>query len=335
MKVKTHIQCVLKKSYGNIKSALFIIITLMLMTNSALALRCQSADNGSFGFSEPIGSIAVPQSVPDGTVIWRSENRTMNVTCWKDRGGPAENVYLYPNPLRLPLATGIEYGIVLNGNNIDMNAYQVALPIVIPVCNYTEALCKSTYPVNFTFSYNVFIKKKGVTTGYYSGYDIVNVFQLDGSGGLNIGENFTYSNSGLTGIRFMPCSASVTVSPSSIVFDTVNTFNAVAGQPAAADKMFTATVVKDCSAPFKLTAQYASSSALADRNNLDLGNGLKLGLINNNTGQAVDFSNVTPFVDMTSVMSATVPFTTKLAYLNTMPTIGNYATSITITVYYN
>lgn len=305
------------------------------MTSSAFALRCQSADNGSLGFSENIGSIAVPQSVPDGTVIWRSENRTMRVTCWKDHQGNAENVYLYPNPLRLPLGAGIEYGIILNGNTVDMNAYQIPLPITIPVCNYSSEVCKTSYPVNFTFDYNVFIKKKGAATGNYSGFDIVTVFQLDGVGGLNVEGNFTYSNSGLNSIRFMPCSANISVSPNVITFDSVNAYNAVIDAVAAPDKSFVATVVKDCSAPFKLTAQYTSPSSLAGTNGLNLGNGLKLSLKNTNTDQYVDFSNVAPFADMTSVMSVAVPFTTKLTYLSTSPTVGNYSTSITITVFYN
>ncbi|WP_260515786.1 hypothetical protein [Serratia fonticola] len=319
----------------NIKKLLFVVGLSLLMSNPALALRCLSADNGAVVFSENIGSIAVPQSVPEGTVIWRSENRTMRVTCWKDQGGDAENVYLYPNPYAQPLGPGIEYGIILNGNTINMAQSKTMLPIVIPVCNYGAAACQSTYPVNFTFNYTIFITKKGTATGNYTGPDLRDVFQLDGVNGLNINSNFSYYNTGLSGIRFIPCSANISISPNNIIFDTVSSFNAVVGQPAAADKIFTATVTKDCPAPFALTAQYTSPSLLADNNNLNLGNGLKLGLVNNNTGQAVDFSNVTPFADMTSVMSATVPFTTKLTYASVNPTLGNYSTSITITVYYN
>ncbi|MGL5603161.1 MAG: fimbrial protein [Silvania sp.] len=335
MKRNVHYRTVYSLIQAHLKKLIFIIGLSLLISNQALALRCQSADNGSLGFSENIGSIAVPQSVPDGTVIWRSENRTMRISCWKDRGGEAENVYLYPNPLRLPLATGIEYGIVLNGNTIDMNAYQVALPITIPVCNYSSEVCKNSYPVVFTFSYNVFIKKKGAATGYYSGFDAVNVFQLDGANGLNVEGNFTYVNYGLNSIRFMPCSANISISPNVITFDTVNAFNAAINEVAAPEKTFTATVTKDCTAPFKLTAQYTSPSPLSDTTGLNLGNGLKLSLKNVNTSQYVDFSNVTPFADMTSVMSATVPFTTRLTYLSTSPTVGDYSTSVTITVFYN
>lgn len=307
----------------------------LIMANPAFALRCQSADNGTYSDIEPIGSIAVPQSVPDGTVIWRSENRTMDITCWKDQGGPAENVYLYPNPARVTLGPGLQYGIVLNGNTVDMTQYQIALPIVIPACTYGSDTCKSTYPVNFSFSYNVFIIKKGTVSGNYSGSDSFGVFQLDGINGLNVDGSFRYSNTGLTSIRFIPCAASVTITPNNIVFDTVTAYGAVVGQAAAPAKDFSATVTKDCSAPFTLTAQYTSPSPLIGTNGLDMGNGLKLAVMNNTSGQFVDFTNTTPFADMTSAMSVTVPFTTNLTYLNTTPTTGNYSTSMTITVYYN
>lgn len=335
MKIQSRFHTCCVFIFNNIKKTIFIVGLSLLFSNQALALRCQSADNGSFNFTENIGSIAVPQSLPDGTVIWRSENRTMNVTCWKDRAGTAENVYLYPNPDRVPLGAGIEYGIVLNGSDINMAAVQVPLPIVVPVCNYSPDVCKSSYPTNFTFSYNVYIKKKGTMSGNYTGWDFFSAFQLDGVSGLNTQENFRYNNQGLTGIRFLSCSANLSVAPNSITFDSVNSFNAVVGQPAAADKTFTASVTKDCAAPFKLTAQYTSPSPLANSTALNLGNGLQLGLVNNSTGQPVDFSNVTAFADMTSATSASIPFTTKLTYLSATPTVGNYATSITITVYYN
>ncbi|CAI1708496.1 hypothetical protein [Serratia fonticola] len=336
MKIRFFFNIIYRMVKVNIKKLLFVVGLSLLMSHQALALRCVNADDGATFFSENIGSIAVPQSVPDGTEIWRSENRTMRVTCWKDQGGAAENVYLYPNPYYQRLGPGIDYGIILNGNPIDMSQTKTMLPNLIPQCPLgTESGCKASYSVNFTFNYTVLIKKKGTVTGTYTGQDLRGVFQLDGVNGLNPTQNFVYTNTGLSNIRFIPCSANISISPNNIVFDTVAPFDAVAGKPAAADKNFTATVTKDCSAPFALTAQYATSTPLLDNNNLNLGNGLKLGLVNNNTGQAVDFSNVTPFADMTSVMSVTVPFTTKLTYLNASPTLGNYSAAITITVYYN
>jgi hypothetical protein len=117
---------------------LFILVFGLFTVNNAFALACKNANDGSAYLNDTIITATVPQTLPNGTVIWRSENRTMSIKCWKDQGmnGPieaaAENVYTYPNPnWNFQPGYGITVGIVANGQTIDISNYRTQIPGVI------------------------------------------------------------------------------------------------------------------------------------------------------------------------------------------------------------
>ncbi|CNI11652.1 fimbrial protein [Yersinia aldovae] len=322
-----------------------LLIIALLTSHSAYALVCKNADNGSAYLIENIGSIAVPQSLPDGTTIWRSENRTMRVQCWKERGqdgsteAAAENIYIYMDPgYRFYSSAGIDMGVTVNGITYPIAYGRYQLPgIVVPYCDKDEATCRSTASVTFSMSYYVYVNKQG--TSRFGNYpnDALTVFQIDGSGGLNStpNSNFTYNLNGLSSIRFIQCDASVTVTPNNINFgDIVSPVNFNIGATAKTSN-FKATVSKYCDSPFTVTAVYSSPAEKNSVDTLDLKNGLGLKVKNLNTNTYIQYGDVSSFADLTTNYTVDVPFQVELLWIKSNPTIGVFNTSITITVYYN
>ncbi len=72
---------------GAVFKLLFLLIVGLFTSSHAYALACKNASDGSAFLTDNIITATVPQTLPNGTVIWRSENRTMTVKCWKIRGG--------------------------------------------------------------------------------------------------------------------------------------------------------------------------------------------------------------------------------------------------------
>lgn len=322
-------------------SLLFISLSA---SNNAFALKCANDANDSASLTDTISSIAVPQTAASGTVIWRSENRTMTVRCWKEGGSgstPAEAIYAYMNPKNAAIGAGVSVGLVFNGQTMSTGVTRYLIPnAIVPSCWQSEQTCKYIYPLIFTASYYVYIAvaKPSPASGNYTGADTLSVFQLDGVGGVNAtpNYNFNYMLSGLRNIRFIPCEANVSVYPNNIDFGAVvaPTASTTLGSTVKSSN-FKATITKSCDSPLKLTAVYSSSAPKIDENTLDLNNGLGLKVKDLNSNNYVKFGDVNDFADMTSSMSLDVPFSGELSWVSQNSTIGEFNTSMTIDVYYN
>ncbi|UAN50285.1 hypothetical protein KGP26_21465 [Serratia sp. JSRIV002] len=329
-----------KRSWSIMLRMLLLLCLSVLTMENAYALKCVNASDQSFSFVENIGSVAVPITAPNGTLIWRSENRTMTITCWKDFGGTTESPYAYFNPASASLGAGIRVGMNFNGTDVPniFSASKLAVPGVrVPECFNTEAVCKPITSTTFTISYYIYINKYGTPSGSnYSGPNTLAVFQLDGVGGLNItpNSNYRYSTTNMQGIRFTACEAAISVSPSSIDFGTVAATSASANTVAASSN-FTVNITKSCNDPFKLTASYGSPTNRLDANTLNVLAGVGVKIKNLTTGNYIQYSDVEDLADLTIVNSASVPYLAEMVWQNSTPALGTFSTAVTITAYYN
>ncbi|HGM5490614.1 TPA: hypothetical protein ACKP1B_002246 [Serratia fonticola] len=324
----------------------FILVVGLFTANNAYALACKNATDGSSYLNDALITATVPQTLPNGTVIWRSENRTMTIKCWKDQGtnGPteaaAENVYTYPNPSwGFAYGYGITVGIVANGQTIDINNYRTIIPgVVVPYCDQSSDWCRDNASVTFTWNYYVYISKVGELIGdHYEGDDFLTVFQIDGVGGLNTtpNSNFRYNIVGMDNIKFINCNAVVSVTPNNIDFGTIVAPKSVQVGQFAKSSNFKATVTKDCNSPFKLTAMYSSPAPKIGVDTLDMGNGLGVKVKNLSTNSYINYGDVNSFADLTTDNSVDVPFLAELSWIKNYANIGVFNSSITITVFYN
>ncbi|KFK94087.1 MULTISPECIES: fimbrial protein [unclassified Serratia (in: enterobacteria)] len=316
-----------------------LLLTCVFSIENAYALACANASDGTLRYEENIGSISVPQTLANGTTVWRSENRTMRVQCWKDRPQTtAENVYFYLNPNSATLGSGVHIGVNLGGIDIPdvTNAQKQMVPnVVVPACTGSSDYCKAYYSANFTINYYVYITKNGSNlSGNYSGKNVFDVFQIDGVGGLNnVAGNFRYAVNNMQGIRFLPCQASL-LSPGTVDFGKINNAPAVVGA-VAKNVGFNVDITKNCTNPMVLTALYSSSSAVYDANTRVLLNGVGLKIKNLETNNYIGYSGVESFTSLGSETSKSIPFSAEVVWLNNKPSPGTFNSTLTITMYYN
>ncbi len=79
--------------------------------------------------------------------------------------------------------------------------------------------------VTVTFRLYIKVTNDLPSSGNYIGTDSFTVFQLDGSGGINVtagAKNLKYTLSGLSIVRFIPCGADLVISPASQVVNLVH-----------------------------------------------------------------------------------------------------------------
>ena len=186
------------------------------------ALACREDGTGSIITQEALGTaLAVAADAPNGSIIWESGPRSTNVICKDDYNYGREEIYFYVNPANVSIGTGIRVGIRYNNQPITQSTGKVGTGFFSDRgCNLAN--CKGWDKARFTLNFSVFIEKYDPTppSGQASTLTEYRVFQLDGVRGLNSrpNSNFNYVVTGMNGIRFVPCTPELTISPSVVSF---------------------------------------------------------------------------------------------------------------------
>lgn len=178
------------------------------------------------------GTITNEVTVPNGfitagTTLWRSQTFSTAFTCFDTERQPdGESVYLYWDPQKKAstLHKSIEIGITINGVDYPLkgtNRLFIGAGTVLPAnkknCDdveYFRPLCATPQTINV--QYSIFVKATGVAPpadGKIPNPGIINLFQVDGSGGLNpnANSNFNLRVSGLDKIKFVECNPIVSI----------------------------------------------------------------------------------------------------------------------------
>jgi hypothetical protein len=302
----------------------------LLLSPAAFALRCMDASSGGTSIVQQIPTnIAVPADAVTGAVIWESPQYNITMTCTQDWGsGKTDVVSLYVNPANVPPATGTTIGIRWNGTVYQKSSGTVSLG---------QTLGNSNPTATFPFSFSVVLLKSGDTpaTGVatFSNY---RVFQVDGSGGLNITPNVNLNFLLNGNVRFIGCNATLTFSPSSTVdFGAVSAVGAV-GEIAAA-RPLTLTATRACTSPYALGVYFSPTvpSTLADPSTWDLGNGVGVNLLDGVTGSLVPLDgSVSDFVDLSTLSTGSRSYTVQLKRLRANGTVGAYSGTMTVLLQY-
>ncbi|AMN81859.1 fimbrial protein [Pseudomonas azotoformans] len=208
---------------------------LLVFSQASWALLCKSENDGNY-LSEYIGPVSVPDTVPDGTIIWRSKTHVVPAKCFKlhdqhfDEDDP---IYFYGNPAGLnATAWGIEFGLVYrqvtawDGDWSSNPTQGVNTGFISRGCpgatNNAEMLpCSLANP---SIAFQVVIRKRGLLPLQRPSQDTYDVFQFDGLYGLNGGPsnpngNFRFQLSGLQNIVGTACTVDVTVTPEPGIVD--------------------------------------------------------------------------------------------------------------------
>ncbi|MFC5694386.1 fimbrial protein [Pseudomonas sp. GCM10022186] len=228
-------------------------------------------------------TIAVSNTLPKNTVLWRSPEYSISITCWQDRAAGSEYVYIYlspDDPGYTKLGPDLELGIRLDGQDYycdsGMERFQGRCRKKL---EYFHFSCYSnTAPggngcpdkaITKQLSYSFFVSKRsapsagkeGKLTGVVGAYG---AFQLDGVGGMNdhLDKNFRMYVSGLNNMRYIACGAALSISPETVYFGNIRPSEVEAGKEIK-ELPLTITVNKPCSSVYGLGAQLTPINATA------------------------------------------------------------------------
>lgn len=258
-------------------SRLVLAASLLTVSQFASAMICKAMD-GSDSLSEYIGPVSVPDTVPDGTIIWRSKTHVVTAECWKKldlHRAEDDPIYFYGNPAGLNATPwGIEFGLVYRGvtawdGDWSSNPTQgVNSGFTSPGCPNAQNAedmrkCSTVTP---TIAFQVVIRKRGLLPLQRPSQDTYDVFQFDGLYGLNGGPsnpdgNFRFRLSGLQNIVGTACTVDVTVTPEPGIVDFGVVQKTTTGfSPPNPSKPFSLALEKKCSSAINIGATLVTAN---------------------------------------------------------------------------
>ncbi|AZC38066.1 hypothetical protein C4K37_3681 [Pseudomonas chlororaphis subsp. piscium] len=331
----------MKKIYQLISLAL-----LLVLTQKSYALACKKDGNQASDTIMINTTIAVPNALPKDTVLWRSDNYSISMTCWQDIPTGSEYVYFYLSPRDqglTQLGPDLEVGIHLNGTDqrcTQLAGCRVQLPIRLDGCNINQG-CKDkakTFPLNFNFFLS---KRSPPSTGREGALTTVSTypaFQLDGVGGMNYlpDSNFVMTVAGLNRMRYIACSSTLSISPKTVDFGRITSSSAQADK-VIKEVPFSITASKTCNSAYGLNgylkpvaATAADGYTLVPNNNTSVG----ISLLKQPSRTAIPFNKEFTLVEYSSDQMVVNNLLAQLKWRTNKPTLGKFNATATIDVFY-
>ncbi|KXD95546.1 fimbrial protein [Pseudomonas aeruginosa] len=319
---------------------------LLALSQKSLALTClKNATDVSDQISMDT-TVAVPIVLPKDTILWRSPNYSVNISCWANQFWNAEEeIYFYLSPKDPGLSMigpDLEVGLNLDGKDIrctQVDRCRIKLP-------YKTLPCRSNAPggcphlkTNFTLHYNFFISKRSLPgtskEGPIAGHDSYVIFQLDGIGGP-IADNFRMVLNGLNQLRYVACSSTLSISPKTLDFGLLQALQAATNQTIK-EKPFQITASKNCNSAYGLGALLRpvnSSSTVGDT--LVPGDNKSVGItvLRQEDRSIVPFNKEFQLVEHSKDQVVVKNFLTQLKWMTNAPTLGRFNATAAIDIYY-
>ncbi|MDS4320454.1 fimbrial protein [Pseudomonas aeruginosa] len=319
---------------------------LLALSQKSLALTClKNATDVSDQISMDT-TVAVPIVLPKDTILWRSTNYSVNISCWANQFWNAEEeIYFYLSPKDPGLSMigpDLEVGLNLDGKDIrctQVDRCRIKLP-------YKTLPCRSNAPggcphlkTNFTLHYNFFISKRSLPgtskEGPIAGHDSYVIFQLDGIGGP-IADNFRMVLNGLNQLRYVACSSTLSISPKTLDFGLLQALQAATNQTIK-EKPFQITASKNCNSAYGLGALLRpvnSSSTVGDT--LVPGDNKSVGItvLRQEDRSIVPFNKEFQLVEHSKDQVVVKNFLAQLKWMTNAPTLGRFNATAAIDIYY-
>ncbi|AZD86706.1 hypothetical protein C4K14_3884 [Pseudomonas chlororaphis subsp. aureofaciens] len=325
---------------------LLSLALLLVLTQKSYALACKKDGTQANDAVMINTTIAVPNSLPKDTVLWRSGYYSISVTCWQDRGGPSEYVYFYLSPRDTgltQLGPDLELGVHLNGTDLrctQLERCRVQLPISFDFCPVGSG-CKDkaqTFPLSFNF----FLSKRSQPgpgkEGALTGAMTYPAFQLDGAGGMNVSpdSNFVMTLTGLNQLRYVACATTLSISPKTVNFGGITSTGAQTNK-VIKEVPFSITAIKSCNSVYGLNAVLTPVAAtaadgytLVPSNNTSVG----ISLLKQPSRSAIPFNKEFTLVAPTRDQTVVNTFLAQLKWRTSKPKLGKFNATATIDVFY-
>jgi type 1 fimbria pilin len=319
-----------------------VLLTLMLSPTTAFALVCKEQNSGSAVIQADLGStVAIPASVPEGTIVWRSERIDAQVECYKDGlQGQQEEVFIYLNPDSLLMGEGIRAGLTLNGVDYVQSSGRISTGQSLPVCNEGDSNIGACPRLTFNLAFSVYIQKFGPTppSGIASHLLNYRLFQLDSGAGLSrlAGDNLSYVINNLNGLRFIACDAELQVVPETVEFGSIGIQGVQIGK-VVARRPFSLVTSRTCDTPFSLGARFKPVSGVLSGDFLlpASNNGVGIRIVNAQSGATIPFNQPFHLADLLAQdPSAKADFDAELVWQSNTPKAGPFEAEVMVDLFY-
>ncbi|BAV75725.1 putative fimbrial protein [Pseudomonas chlororaphis subsp. aurantiaca] len=326
---------------------LLCLSLLLVLSQKSYALACKKDGTQASDAITVSTTIAVSNTLPKDTVLWRSDNYSISITCWQDQGGYGpEYVYFYLSPRDrglTQLGPDLEVGIHLNGTDLRCTQLQqcrAQLPILFSGC-YNAGGCRNqaqTFPLNFNF----FLSKRSPPSpgkeGSLSSAPTYPAFQLDGVHGLNTkpDSNFFMILNGLNRLRYISCSSNLIISPKTVDFGSIAAASAQTNK-VIEEVPFSITAVKGCTSAYGLNAQLTPVAAtvvggdtLVPNNNTSVG----ISLLKQQDRSVIPFNKEFTLVESSRDQMVVKNFLAQLKWRTNQAILGKFNATAAIDVFY-
>ncbi|MGV8916268.1 MAG: fimbrial protein [Pseudomonas sp.] len=319
-----------------------LLLLFLLSPASALALVCKEQNSGAAQINADLSStVAIPASVPQGTVVWRSERLNIQVECFKDGlQGQAEEVFLYLNPDSLLIGQGIRAGLTLDGVDYLHNSGRIPTRQILPVCHEGDSNIGACPRISFNLAFSVFIEKFGPTPPSGIGSHLLNyrMFQLDSGVGINPlpGHNLNYVINNLNGLRFIACDAELQIVPETVEFGSIGIQGVKVGQ-VIERRPFSLLTSRTCDTPFSLGARFKPVSGVLSGELLvpAANDGVGIRIVNAQSGATIPYNQPFHLADLlVQNPSARADFNAELLWHSATPKAGAFEAEVIVDLFY-
>ncbi|WP_175925630.1 fimbrial protein [Burkholderia cepacia] len=326
---------------------LLLVTALMLWMPKSYALICSLENSSATNATTTIETtIAVPNTLPKGKVLWRQPTQTTTMDCWVDiLGFTGEYVYLYINPKDVSLGDDVEVGVTYGGKDYlysNLPGGKVKTDIWINGCTRDCGWEKAKN----TFTYSIFLVKKSpagtAKEGTITAITDYMALQFDGQGGARAGKSYNVTVKGLNKLRYVPCESRINISPSTIRFNGISTANPPPKpEQVIVQQPFTIAEVRSCasgSAVYGVNAYLTPVNAtLADGNTTLVPSdnpSVGIRLLRADDLTALSFQEEFVLTPETSEQSNLHRFLASLKWRTSTPKLGKFNAGAEVEIYY-
>lgn len=323
-------------------SRAFALLMLMMPT-SVFALVCKTQGAGEMTIRGQLSStVAIPASVADGEVVWRSEPLTIQVDCFKDsQQSVQEEIFVYLNPDNLPIGQGIRAGVTLQGVDHVHSSGRIGTGQYLPPCHEGDGNIDQCPKISFNLGFSVFIQKFGATppSGVASTLLDYRFFQLDGAGPQPVpGRSLDYTIDNLSGLRFVACDAELEVSPKTVEFGELPIQNVAIGR-VFASQPFSLVTSRACDSPFSINARFrpvsgtvsGTGDVLVPTANPSLG----IRIVSAVSGNPLAYNELFHLAELLGETHASqADFNAQLLWNSTRPQVGPFDAEVMVDLFY-
>lgn len=317
-------------------------MALLLSPATSFALVCKTQGAGETTIRADLDStVAIPASVPDGEVVWRSERLDIQVECSKDSmPSVQEEIFLYLNPDNLKVGQGVRAGLTLAGVDYLQSSGRISTGHYLPVCHEGVGNIGACPKTGFNLTFSVFIQKSGPTP--YSGVasDLLDyrVFQLDSAAGADPlpGHSLDYRINNLSGLRFVACDAELQVVPETIDFGDIGIQQVAVGK-VIERRPFSLVTRRNCASPFSLGARFRPvSGTLSGTHLIPTGNdGVGIRILSARDESVLPYNEPFHLADLLNdTQTASVDFNAELVWQKTNPKAGPFGAEVMVDLFY-